>query len=81
VRVAMFLEIATALGALSGAEVAAHVRTDVIAVGVGASSSSQRSIACALSRRTFTPTVPIRSHSGSASTRPIPPGTEFVRIT
>ena len=35
VRVAMFLEIATALGALSGAMVAAYVRTDVIAVAFG----------------------------------------------
>ena len=35
VRVAMFLEIATALGALSGAVMAAYVRTDVIAVAFG----------------------------------------------
>jgi hypothetical protein len=35
VRVAMFLEIATALGALSGAVLAAYLRTDVIAVAFG----------------------------------------------
>jgi uncharacterized membrane protein YfcA len=35
VRVAMLLEIATALGALSGAGLAAYARTDVIAVGFG----------------------------------------------
>ena len=35
VRIAMFLEIATALGALSGAVVAAYLRTDVIAIAFG----------------------------------------------
>ena len=35
VRIAMFLEIATALGALSGAAVAAYLRTDLIAVTFG----------------------------------------------
>jgi uncharacterized protein len=35
VRIAMFLEIATALGALSGAVVAAYLRTDLIAIAFG----------------------------------------------